>query len=71
MDHKPHIAPLDERILDPQATAQWLGVTKKTVYNLMRRGEIEGFRIGKSRRITETELWEYVNRQRAKEQKSA
>ena len=47
-------------ILTPLEVMDILGVGKNTVYNLLANGQLKGFRIGKSWRITGDALEEFL-----------
>ena len=49
-------------LLRVQEAAAWLGLSKRTTYELLSRGEIESVQIGRSRRIAFTALERYVER---------
>ncbi len=52
--------------LNPHEAAEYLGVSRGTLYRLMDRGELASFTIGRSRRIRREVLAEYVaSRERA------
>lgn len=43
-----------------------LGVSERTVFNFMERGELKGFKVGRSWRFEESDIEEYIQRQRLK-----
>ena len=43
-----------------------LKVSERTVFNPMQRGELHGFKVGKSWRFDESDIAEYIERQRKK-----
>ena len=45
-------------VVDPQFVGMFLGVTPDTVTNLMRKGELKGFRVGKGWRMNRRDLME-------------
>jgi len=45
-----------KEILDLKEVAQYLGLNKRTVYNLVRKGEIPGTRIGRQWRVKKENL---------------
>jgi excisionase family DNA binding protein len=49
-------------LLRVQEAAAWLGLSKRTMYELLSRGEIESVQIGRSRRIAFAALERYVER---------
>ena len=46
----------DEILYTPEEIAQKLKLSKYTIYEMIKRGEISAHRIGRSLRITETQL---------------
>lgn len=46
----------------PAQTARILGISRSQIYNLLKRGELDSVRIGRSRRIAKRQLDEYVER---------
>lgn len=50
------------KILKPDEMADFLRIHKKTVYNLIRQGELPAFRIGKFWRISRKDLPIFVNK---------
>ena len=59
---KDFLAPL---VLSTEQAGQRLGVPKRTVFDLIARGELASLKIGKHRRIPDAELQRFVE-QRAK-----
>jgi excisionase family DNA binding protein len=52
--------------LNVKQVAERLGVTTRTVMNLIQRGDLEGFKVGREWRFTEADISEYEDRQRRK-----
>jgi excisionase family DNA binding protein len=52
--------PAPDRLLTSEQAADRLGVTDRTVGNLMRRGELTFVKVGASTRIEESEIARYV-----------
>ena len=50
---------MENRALTPQEVADRLRVAKNTVYELIKRGELRGYRVGSQVRVDETALEEY------------
>lgn len=50
----------DEILYTPEEIAQKLKLSKYTIYEMIKRGEISAHRIGRSLRITETQLQTYL-----------
>jgi excisionase family DNA binding protein len=51
-----------ERYFTPAEVANRLGVTRETVYSLISRGQLDAYKFGRSRRITEQQITECLNR---------
>jgi Helix-turn-helix domain len=48
--------------LSVNSTAEILAVTPVTVWNMIRRGELDSFLVGRSRRVFVESLLSYINR---------
>jgi excisionase family DNA binding protein len=55
----------------PYEVAEMLAISRPWVYELIKRGELVSFHIGKNRRITADSITSYVDRQVAAEGRSA
>lgn len=53
---------LEDKALTPQEVAEILSITKNTVYELIKRGELNGYKVGKKIRIDVKDVEEYKNR---------
>lgn len=53
--------PVGPRLLTADEAAAMLGISKRTVYELMSRGHLHSVTIGRSRRIKLTDLEQYVD----------
>lgn len=51
-----------EKLYTPAEVAQYIGVTRETVYSMISRGQLDAFRFGRSRRISEQQLKESMSR---------
>ena len=51
--------------LSPETAAREMGVSRTTIYELLTRGELQSYHVGRSRRITRTSLDDYKVRQQA------
>ena len=49
------------RLLTPEQTADRLALSKRTVYTLMKRGELHSVTVGRARRIPSTSLDEFIS----------
>ena len=52
----PTSLPEHGEIFTPNEVAQYLKVSKKTVYKMLRSGELPGFKVGKHWRVSRAEL---------------
>ena len=53
-------------LLDVKQVQQRLRVSKRTVFNLIKKGELKGFKAGREWRFTREDIQDYENRQRRK-----
>lgn len=61
----------DKLLHSPEETAGVLGCGRSYVFELIARGEIESFKIGRLRKIPREAITDYIERQRAAAQSSA
>lgn len=57
----------DEVLFTPEEVAQKLKLSKYTIYEMIKRGEISAHRIGRSLRVTESQLQTYLMQSRRAE----
>ena len=57
---------MSEKLLTIKEVQEKLSVSERTVFNFMERGEITGFKVGRSWRFEESVIDAYIARQRAK-----
>ena len=55
----------DREVLTVAEAAQWLQISKNTVYELIRRGKLPHFRVGRGIRIFKDELIAFLRRLQA------
>jgi len=55
-----------EKLLTIKQVQELLGVSERTVFNFMERGEITGFKIGRQWRFEQAVIDAYIARQREK-----
>lgn len=60
----------DDPALTPIEVAEILKITKNTVYELIKRGELNGYKVGKKVRIDMKDVEEYKNRTKSSKPKS-
>ena len=58
---------MEETLYTPAEVAEKLKLSKFTVYEMIKRGEIEAHRIGRSLRVSESQLEDYLIKSRMKE----
>jgi excisionase family DNA binding protein len=51
-----------EKLYTPAEVARHMGVTRETVYSMISRGQLDAFRFGRSRRISEQQIRESMSR---------
>lgn len=56
----------ENTVLTAQEVAEMLKIAKNTVYELIKRGELNGYRVGKKLRVDLQDVIEYKNRTKAK-----
>nr|WP_207755186.1 helix-turn-helix transcriptional regulator [Clostridium sp. CMCC3677] len=59
-----------ERSLTALEVSELLKINKNTVYELVKRGELPGYKIGKKLRIDEKDVFEYINDQKSSSRNS-
>jgi excisionase family DNA binding protein len=52
---------VDKLLFTPREVAQLLGISRSSLYELLRRGEIASVRIGRSRRVPRAALSAFVD----------
>lgn len=63
--------PPDAVVLTVEEVARRLRVSEATVYNLIRGGQLPAFQVARSWRIDESDLDEYIRRQKTRATQSA
>lgn len=54
----------DETLMETDDVARYLNVHRKTVINLVERGELRGYRVGRNWRFRKSDVEAYLERQR-------
>lgn len=67
LSRKGHTMP--GKLLTTKQVQEILGVSERTVFNFMERGELKGFKVGRSWRFEESEIEAYLQRQQEKAEK--
>jgi putative molybdopterin biosynthesis protein len=60
---------MEEKVYTPEEVAQIFQISKHTVYELIKRGEMKAFKIGNKMRIEQSELYRYKTEQQAPAQR--
>lgn len=55
---------MEDGMLDTKQVQQRLRVSERTVFNLIKRGKLTGFKVGREWRFTESDIDAYIERQR-------
>ena len=55
----------DEKLMETDDVARYLNVHRKTVINLVERGELKGYRVGRNWRFRKGDVEAYLERQQA------
>lgn len=53
---------MEDRIFTVQEACDFLKMTRRGFYDLIKRGEVEAFRIGRDYRITSAAIEDYIRR---------
>ena len=56
------------KLLDIKQVIDTLGVSERTVFRLIKTGELTGFKVGREWRFDEDDITTYIAKQRAKAQ---
>lgn len=54
------------KLLTTKQVQELLGVSERTIFNFMNRGDLKGFKVGRSWRFEESEIEDYLKKQREK-----
>jgi excisionase family DNA binding protein len=57
---------MTEELLNVKQVQKYLKVSERTVFNLISRGDLKGFKAGRSWRFSMSDVQDYENRQRLK-----
>jgi excisionase family DNA binding protein len=61
----------EQLLHSPEESAGLLGVSRSQVFEMLARGEIESFKIGRLRKIPREAITDYIKRRRAAASQSA
>ena len=57
---------MPEKILDVKQIQERLGISERTIFRLLKNGELTGFKVGRAWRFEESDLQGFIQRQREK-----
>jgi len=59
---------MSQELLDVKDVQKRLRISERTVFTLIKKGELRGFKVGNKWRFTESDIQDYEDRQRRKAQ---
>ena len=62
---------MPEKLLSIKQVQEILGLSERTIFRLIKNGEIQGFKIGREWRFTEADINAYIEKQRQKARRSS
>ncbi len=62
---------MNESVLTIKQIAQYLNVTERTIYNLLQRGELPGFKVGMAWRFRKEDIDKWIQRNMKKQNRKA
>ncbi len=54
------------KLLDVKQVREMLGLSERTVFRLIKSGELKGFKVGREWRFEESDITDFIQRQREK-----
>ncbi len=57
---------MPEKMLDVKQIQERLGISERTIFRLLKNGELTGFKVGRTWRFEESDLQGFIQRQREK-----
>lgn len=57
---------MPRKLLDVKQVQEALGLSERTVFRLIKTGDLKGFKAGREWRFEETDIQDYIKRQREK-----
>jgi excisionase family DNA binding protein len=54
------------KLLDVKRVREMLGLSERTVFRLIKSGELKGFKVGREWRFEESDITDFIQRQREK-----
>ena len=58
---------VEPKLTDVTGSCTMLGVSKETLYRLIKSGDVKSFRIGKGRRVLISSIEDYISREASRE----
>ncbi len=62
---------MNESVLTIKQIAEYLNVTERTIYNLLQRGELPGFKVGMAWRFRKEDIDKWIKRNMKKQNRKA
>ncbi len=62
---------MNESVLTTKQIAEYLNVTERTIYNLLQRGELPGFKVGMAWRFRIEDIDKWIQRNMKKQNRKA
>jgi excisionase family DNA binding protein len=62
---------MNESVLTIKQIAEYLNVTERTIYNLLQRGELPGFKVGMAWRFRKEDIDKWIQRNMMKQNRKA
>lgn len=62
---------MNESVLTIKQIAEYLNVTERTIYNLLQRGELPGFKVGMAWRFRKEDIDKWIQRNMNKQNRKA
>lgn len=57
---------MQEKFIDVKQLQGMLGISERTIFRLIKSGELSGFKVGREWRFTQADIDGYIERQRSK-----
>lgn len=57
---------MNKRFLNMKQVEELLGISERTIYRIMQKGDLKGFKTGRAWRFEESDIEDYIKRQREK-----
>lgn len=57
---------MPEKLLNVKQMQDFLGLSERTIFRLLKTGDLKGFKVGREWRFTESDINAYIEKQRQK-----